>query len=93
VITASSVVRRRAEVAVRSTPQGALIVDFKTGRCWQLNQIGADFLQGIEAETSVGEVCEQLQCRYTVAPEVLSRDLCRLAQDLVEAGLIERVGG
>ncbi len=86
----ADVVRRRAEVAVRPTPTGALLVDLATGRCWQLNRLGADFLKEIETAVSLAEVCAGLGSRYDVSLDVVQRDLIRLAQQLLEAGLIER---
>ena len=88
----SHVFRKRPEVSVRQTPKGALLVDLATGRCWQLNRLGADFLAQIETERSLGDACEALGIRYDVAREVLERDLSRLTEELLGAALIERVG-
>ena len=89
----SDVVHRRAEVTVRKTPSGALLIDLTTGRCWQLNRLGADFLLQIEAERPLGDVCDSLGSNYDVSPDILQRDLLRLATELLDAGLIERSGG
>ncbi|HLK91579.1 MAG TPA: PqqD family protein [Polyangia bacterium] len=89
----SDVVRRRAEVTVRNTSNGALLIDLATGKCWQLNRIGADFIEAIETDRSLQAVCDALRDRYDVPPEVLERDLCRLSQELSDAGLIERTRG
>ena len=89
----SYLVRKRAEVTVRTTPTGALLVDLTTGQCWQLNRLGADFLLQLETEKSVQAVCDVLESRYDVSREVLQRDLARLTQELADAGLIERAGG
>jgi hypothetical protein len=93
VLELSCVVRRRPEVTVRNTSTGALLIDLTTGRCWQLNRIGADFLGEIETERSLGEACERLERRYAVDREILQRDLHGLAQQLLDAGLIDRVNG
>jgi hypothetical protein len=92
VLEFSCVIRKRPEVTVRKTPKGAVLVDLTTGRCWQLNRIGADFLSQLEAEMSLADACETLGSRYDVARDVLQGDLNRLAEDLLNAGLIERVG-
>jgi hypothetical protein len=91
VLEFSCFVRRRPEVTVRNTPTGALLIDLTTGRCWQLNRIGADFLSQIETEKALGDAYEILQGRYKVAPHVLRRDVQRLAQELLDAGLVDRV--
>ena len=90
VMDLSDVVRKRAEVTVRSTPKGALLIDLNSGQCWQLNSLGADFLSQIETERSLGDVCDLLGNRYAVSRDVLQRDLVRLTQELLDAGLIER---
>jgi len=89
----SDVVRKRAEVTVRSSPKGALLIDLTSGQCWQLNSLGADFLSQIDTERTLGDVCDLLGSRYAVSRDVLERDLVRLTQELLEAGLIERIGG
>lgn len=89
VVAPSDVVRKRAEVSVRVTDEGALLVDLMSGRCWKLNRLGADFFSQIESEKQVTAVCDVLTDRYDVAREVLERDILRLAQELLEAGLID----
>ena len=89
----SDIIRRRAEVTVRITSTGALLIDLTTGRCWQLNRLGADFLSEIETEKSLQIVCDALGSRYEVSAEILQRDLFRLTQELSDAGLIERTAG
>lgn len=88
----SYMLRKRAEVTVRSTPTGALLIDLTTGRCWQLNRMGADFLSQLDAEKSLEAICDALESRYAVSREVLQSDLVRLTQELSDAGLIEHVG-
>jgi hypothetical protein len=88
----SDVVRRHPEVILRTTPSGALLIDMMTGRCWQLNQLGADFLSQIDTGKAFRDVFDALGSRYDVSPDVLRRDLFRLAQELLDGGLIERTG-
>jgi hypothetical protein len=91
VVSLSTVVHRRQDVAVRSIATGALLVDLGTGRCWQLNRVGAAFLSQLDKPTPLNIVCGSLQGRYGVAKDVLEADLCRLAGELLDAGLIERI--
>jgi hypothetical protein len=93
VLTLSDVVRRRPEVTLRVTPTGALLIDLGTGRCWQLNRLGADFLSQVETERSLSEVCTAVGARYDAPLEVIERDLLKLAQELSDSGLIERIRG
>jgi hypothetical protein len=86
----ADVVCQRAEVAVRSTPSGAIIVNLATGQCWQLNRIGADLFEQIKTERTIGDVCDALKNRYAISRDVLERDICRLTEELLEAGLIDR---
>jgi hypothetical protein len=91
VVPLSTVVHRRQDVAVRTTATGALLVDLGTGRCWQLNRVGAAFLSQLETPKALSLVFGSLQGRYSVPNDVLEADLCRLAGELLDAGLIERV--
>jgi hypothetical protein len=88
----SDIIRKRAEVTVRDTASGALLIDLATGKCWQLNRIGADFLSQLDTEKALSDVCDVLEGRYDVSGDILRRDLLRLAQELLDGGLIERTG-
>jgi hypothetical protein len=92
VVAPSDVIRKRAEVSVRATNEGALLVDLMSGRCWKLNRLGADFFSQIESEQRLTTVCDVLTDRYDVTREVLERDILRLAQELLDAGLIDLTG-
>jgi Coenzyme PQQ synthesis protein D (PqqD) len=84
-------VRRRPEVTVRATSTGALLIDMASGNCWQLNRLGSDFLSLIDTEKTLADIIGILGSRYEVSRDVLQRDLSRLAQELLDAGLIERM--
>lgn len=86
-----TVVHRRQDVALRTTPGGALLVDLGTGRCWQLNRVGAAMLSQLETPKALSAVRDTLRSSYSVSAETLEADLCRLAGELLEAGLIERI--
>jgi DNA-binding transcriptional ArsR family regulator len=89
-IELSDIFRKRPEVTFRSTPSGALLVDLNTGQCWQLNELGADFLSQVDPSKSIGELCDALGMRYTVSQATLRHDILRLTEQLSDAGLIER---
>lgn len=88
----ADLVYQRAEVTVRNTASGAILINLTNGQCWQLNRIGADFLEQIRTERTIGDVCDLLGGRFDVSRDVLERDVCRLAEALLEAGLIDRGG-
>jgi hypothetical protein len=77
---------------MRATQAGALLIDMATGRCWQLNRVGAAFLTEIDGSNILGDVLDTLGQRYKVERDVLERDLLNLTQQLLDAGLIERTG-
>ena len=79
----ADIVCQRPEVSVRNTASGAILVNLATGQCWQLNRIGADFLEQIRTERTIGEVCDALGSRYQVSRDVLERDVCRLTEELL----------
>jgi hypothetical protein len=81
-------VSRRPDVLARETPDGAVLVDMTSGRAWELNRVGAALWSLLSAPTSLRHVCAVLGERYAVERTVLERDLTKLADDLIRAGLI-----
>ena len=72
----------------RETPDGAVLVDMMNGRCWELNRVGAALWSLLATSTTLRKVCETLGGQYSVDKAVLERDVMKLADDLMRAGLI-----
>jgi hypothetical protein len=81
-------VTRRADVLARETPDGAVLVDMMSGRAWELNRVGAALWSLLATPATLRQVCRVLGERYAVERAVLARDVTKLADDLIQAGLI-----
>jgi Coenzyme PQQ synthesis protein D (PqqD) len=81
-----------AHVLHREVDGEMVLLDLDTERYFGLDAIGADILRRV-TERPVGEALRALVTEYVVDPEILRRDVDDLIDDLLEAGLIERVEG
>ncbi|HXJ21144.1 MAG TPA: PqqD family protein [Polyangia bacterium] len=84
------ILRSRPAVAVQKTPEGAIAVDMATGRCWELNQVGAAFWARLDGSTALREIADSIGRSFNVSADVVERDLLDLADRLASAGLVER---
>jgi hypothetical protein len=87
---------QRRGIETRPLPQGALLVDMETGRCYRLNRVGAEIWELLRRPLAVGEVCAAVAQKYERDAEAVDRDvredvlehLAHLARErLVEAAL------
>jgi hypothetical protein len=81
--------RPAAGVAARALEDRGVLVNMKTGRCFELNRIGYEIWLLFEGGLAASVVCEQLARRYKVAIEVITRDVLAFAQTLGREALLE----
>jgi hypothetical protein len=67
----------------------AVILDFKSGVYYGLNEVGARIWNLIQQPKSVSEIRDAIVAEYEIEPEVCDRDLKALLQQLEASGLIE----
>jgi hypothetical protein len=82
----------RPEVAVREIEDGAVLVNMKSGGCFELNRIGSEIWKLLQEKKSLAGICDSLSARYSIAREVLATDVESLFESLVHAGLVEKSG-
>lgn len=75
-------------VDVAFTPEGAVLLDEKSGRYWRLNSSGAMSLQLLLQGHSLVAVAAKLSAEFDVEPSEAERDIANLVQTLVEERLI-----
>jgi hypothetical protein len=80
----------RPEIAAREINDGAVLVDMKSGGCFELNRIGFEIWQLLQQKRSFATICDSLCARYPVQREVLASDVESLIESLVRAGLVEK---
>jgi len=69
---------------------GAMIVDITSGRCWQLNQVGAEAWALLQEGATLSTIVDILVARYELAREQIEPDLARIVNDLCAQGLVVR---
>lgn len=79
----------RDGVRLTTFPDGAVLLDTRTGRYWQLNTTGALMLQALLDGASVRQASRLLAEQYRqVSPDQAGRDLDGLLEQLRDAGLV-----
>lgn len=67
----------------------AVILDFKSGVYYGLNEVGARIWNLIQQPKTVSEIRDAIVAEYEIEPELCDRDLKALLQQLEASGLIE----
>jgi hypothetical protein len=78
-----------AHVLVQELDGESVFLNLNSGRYFGLDEVGTRFWKVLATSASVQDAYETLLAEYEVDPETLRRDLLRLADDLVEQGLVE----
>ena len=76
------------QVLTRTVGDEVVILDLATGTYFGLDPVGARIWELIGEGKTLVEVCDQMLDEYEVSREELERDTLRLAEELVEQGLI-----
>jgi hypothetical protein len=85
---ASSRFVRAQLVQHRSVPEGAVLVNLETGRCFQLNRLGAQIWESLEGGGSLDEVLESICSRFRMPREAIAGDVQCFLERLREEGLV-----
>jgi Coenzyme PQQ synthesis protein D (PqqD) len=82
-------IRRRANVETRPLPQGAVLVDMDSGRCYRLNRVGAEIWSMLESPSDLGQVCASVAARYGRAVDTIEPEIRELVERLTKEQLLE----
>ena len=74
---------------MRPLGDGAVVVNLRTGECFELNQVGFEIWELLVGGTTEESICEKLVGRYPVGREVLAADVRNLLGEMIRRGLIE----
>ncbi|MBV8543037.1 MAG: lasso peptide biosynthesis PqqD family chaperone [Pseudonocardiales bacterium] len=80
--------RLRTDVSTADTDDGAVLLDERAGRYWQLNPTGALVLRLLLEGTAPHRVAQALAERHTVGTERAAADVAALLRHLRTAGLV-----
>jgi hypothetical protein len=83
----------RSHVALQAVGSGGVIVDLRSGACFELNGVGMEIWRALSDGRTLTEVADLLGTHYDVASEILADDVLRLTKSLSDAGLIDVVDG
>jgi hypothetical protein len=89
VLRENDIVARRKDVETREVPQGAILVDMETGRCFRLNRVGAEVWSILEAPVAAAEICERIAVRYQKPVEQINLEVRALIDHLLREKLLE----
>ena len=68
--------------------QDTVVLSLSSGFLYTCNETTADFLSAVDGERTLGQIVEFMGEKYNASPEVLTRDMTKLADHLIEEGLI-----
>lgn len=88
-ITASTVLRRRADVRYRRIEGEAVVLRQSAAEVLVLNSVGASVLDLADGLKPVSEWIDTLALKYGVDRETVARDVLDFAGEAEEAGLLE----
>jgi hypothetical protein len=84
--------RSTREVHARRFDEETIVLDLSRGEYFSLNEVGAAIWERLSKGLSLKEVVRDVVEIYEVDADAAERDVLRLAGDLVDAGLLARVG-
>jgi hypothetical protein len=76
------------DVSAAYTGTGAVLLDRRNGRYWQLNPTGAEVLRALGASGSADGATADLAERHGLDPEDAARDVAALVAALRDGGLV-----
>jgi hypothetical protein len=77
------------DAQVKALNDCGVIVDTRTGKCWELNAVGFAIWQQIAAGKTLAEAAEALAARYSISKTTTADDVMAFAQSLLREGLLE----
>lgn len=86
-VSNDSRLRPTANVEVRALDDRGVIVDTRTGKCWELNAVAFAIWQQIAAGKSVGETVDAVGAGYAVPADRLREDVVSFVGSLLSEGL------
>ena len=76
------------DVLLQEVDGEAVLLDLKSEQYFGLNAVGTRLWQLLGSDASLQRAYSQMLSEYEVAPEQLESDLCSLAGELADAGLV-----
>lgn len=90
-IEADTILKRCADTRYRNIGDEGVVVRQTAGEVVVLNEIGVRVLELLETTMPVNGLLDALDAEYAVDRPTLEQDVLAYLQELVDAGVIERV--
>jgi len=87
-ISLDDLVKIAPDVVFRDLDGEAVLLNLETGIYFGLNDVGTRMWNLLQEHGSLRKVFDQMLLEYEVTPEALEGDLCQLAAQLCEKGLL-----
>ncbi|MFJ6385075.1 lasso peptide biosynthesis PqqD family chaperone [Kitasatospora sp. NPDC092039] len=78
----------RPDVTLTPTDDGAVVLDERSGRYYQLNRTGLHVLRALQEGRTADEIAAGLAARHPVTADRARSDVQRLHESLRTAGLV-----
>jgi hypothetical protein len=80
---------RRADVSWRELSDGAVLVNMRSGECFELNRVGLRVWQALDGSRDISQLCDDLCATYSIDRETSRADVEMLVTSLLTAELVE----
>lgn len=81
------------DVLINIVDGQSVLLNLRSERYFGLDEVGTAMWKVLTTSASLNAACDALLAEYDAEPERLRRDVCELAEKLVEHGLLEVRGG
>ena len=81
--------RPTADTQVKPVGDSGVIVDTRTGKCWELNLVGLAIWRLLGEGRSIGETVEAVHAQHAISIATATNDVLGFVQSLLREGLLE----
>ena len=82
---------RAAPLLEAEVDQEIVALDREQGEVFGFNLVASDVWRLLEQPRTIGELCAELEQRYTVAADECAADVAELLEQLIEMKLVKRI--
>jgi hypothetical protein len=75
-------------VVAKAMPEGAVLIDSRTGECFELNRVGARVWDGLERGVDLAGLVDELAAEYAIDRARISTDVATLVDALTRHGVL-----
>lgn len=88
-ITAESTVSWSGAPVATEVDREVVLMNIGRGRCYGLGETGSSVWRRLGSPIRVDDLCRELLLEYAADPEVLTKDVIALLEQMLEEGLVK----